>query len=146
MVEVSSVIIRKNKVYIPVQGKTDSGLFMYTEPVFVCNVDLQEIRENLKKVESIGHPIIHIKTSADRKKYADVLPKVSGARSWKELGRTGFCYSLGWIEKNIRLKISRLDKQGRWEYDPEKTRLFPIETPIEDIIQIIIDDYHSRGQ
>jgi len=42
--------------------------------------------------------------------------------------------------------MSRLDKQGRWEWDPAKTRTFPADTPLPDIIAVILEDMRSRPE
>ena len=68
----------------------------------------------------------------------------TGTKSWKELARLGNSYSLSWSNKGTLLEMSRLNKQGRWEYDPFKTKRLPLDTPYNDLIQIILDDYHSR--
>lgn len=142
----SAVLTFKNgKSYIPVLGRTDSGLYFETEPVFICDIDLDEIKTIIDKLQIIGHPYIQILKKEDRMKEEKKLLYIYGERSWKELAKKGFSYTLSWGNQLV-ITFSRLDKQGRWEYDPEKTRLFPIETPLEEIIQVIIDDYHSRGQ
>lgn len=139
-----SVIICNDKAFISVEGKTDSGLYVDMEPVFVSNVSIEEIKSNLAKVQAFGHPRVQILSSEDRNMAAKVMLKATGAKSWKELGRTGFCYTFSGNESYIFLQISRLDKKGRWEYDPEKEHTFPLDTPLDEVIQIIIDDYHSR--
>lgn len=138
------IIIRKNKAFIPVLGKTDSGLFVGINPIFVTKVEINEIKDALLQVNDLGHPRVQILTSEDRKFHAKTMLRATGAKSWKELGRTGYCYTLSGNEKSGYLYISRLDEKGRWEYDPEKEHAFSLDTPIENVIQIIIDDYHSR--
>lgn len=137
------IIIKNDKVFIPVLGKTKSGLYIDNEPVFICDVDKGQILENIKNVYDIGHPLLQILNSSDRKEHEKVMLKATGARSWKELGRTGICYTLGWGNQLV-VTFSRLDKRGRWEYDPNKTKKLALDTSIEEVIQLILDDYYSR--
>ena len=74
----------------------------------------------------------------------DPVLTTTGARSWKELAKTGAAYTIDWTDKEIRVDMSRLDKKGRWEYDPEKTCTFPPDTPLDQIIAIIMEDIRSR--
>jgi hypothetical protein len=143
-VSIASIIIRNGKAYMPVMGKTDSGLFVNTEPVFICDLFIEEMTQNLQKVKEAGHPYIQILSPEDRKKHSDLMLKATGAKSWKELARTGFSYTIEWSDKGTLIEMSRLDKQGRWEYDLEKARRLPLETPLRDLVQIILEDVKSR--
>jgi hypothetical protein len=143
-VSVASIVIWSGKAYMPIMGRTDSGLFVDTEPVLVCDLSIDKMTENLNKVREAGHPQIHIKSPDERKQHIDLMLKVTGAKSWKELARSGFAYSIGWDEKDVLIEMSRLDKKGRWEYDPEKTRRLPLDTSLKDLIETILDDVRSR--
>jgi hypothetical protein len=144
--KISRAIINiwNGKVYMPAIGRTDSGMFMGTRPILVCDLSEEEITGNLERIRKIGHPLLHINSAEDRKKHADLILKLTNVRSWKELARTGYCYVITWDEKETGIEMSRLDKQGRWEYDPVKTRILPLDTPLKEVIQIILDDYYSR--
>jgi len=144
-VSVTSIYIRKDKAYIPVNAQTDSGLFMGIEPVFICDLALDELSNNLQKVRDFGHPYIQVRTSEESKKYSDSILKAIKAKSWKELARTGYSYTIEWSDKGVLIEMSRLDKQGRWEFDPKKAKRLPIDTALKDIVQIILDDYWSRS-
>lgn len=144
MITSASITICKGKVYLPILGITNSGLFVDTNPVFICNPIIEEMVINLQKVQEIGHPLIEINSSEDRLKHVKVMLTATGTKSWKELARLGNSYSLSWSNKGTLLEMSRLNKQGRWEYDPFKTKRLPLDTPYNDLIQIILDDYHSR--
>ena len=143
-ISIASITIWKEKVYMPATGKTDSGLFMDIEPILICDISLEEMIENLDKVRKSGHPLIHVNSPEDLKRHTSLMLKATGTRSWKELARTGYCYVITWGEKETRIEMSRLDKQSRWEYDPTKVRRLPLDTPLKEVIQIILDDYYSR--
>ncbi len=59
---------------------------------------------------------------------------------------TGASYTIVWTDKEVRLDISHLDKKGRWENDPKKIRVLPPETPLEDIVSLILADVRSRPE
>jgi hypothetical protein len=42
--------------------------------------------------------------------------------------------------------ISYRDKQGRWQNDPAKVRTFPLDTPLEDVLAVILEDIRSRPE
>jgi hypothetical protein len=145
-ISVAGIDIHEGKAYMPVMGRTDSGLFINTEPVFICDLSIEEMAKNLQKVREAGHPLIHIGSSEELKKYTNLIPKASGVKSWKAFARTGFSYTIGWSEKGILIEMSRLDKRGIFEFDPTKAKELPLDTPIKDIVQIILDDVWSRPQ
>ena len=50
-------------------------------------------------------------------------------------------------ENHVRIDMSRLDKKGRWENDPEKVRILPPDTPIRSkCVKIIFDDINTRPE
>lgn len=139
-----TITVRNEKSYIPISGKTDSGIFVGIEPIYVCDLSVEEMAQNLQKVREAGHPPVRIETPEDRKKYSDMMLKATKIRSWKELARTGISYMIVWSDEIVRIQMSRLDKKGRWEFDPEKRRELPIETPSKEIVKIILEDVKSR--
>ena len=59
MVEIApNVIVRGNKAYIPSFGKTPAGFYMSIEPVYVVNLEVQEIVGALEKLIAAGVPRI----------------------------------------------------------------------------------------
>jgi hypothetical protein len=143
-ISVATITVREGKAYIPTQGQSDSGYFVNIEPIYICELTLQEIVTALQKVLEAGHPLIHIRTPEEGKKYSDLMLRATRTKSWKELGKTGISYSIGFSSKGIRIEMSRLDKHGRWEFDPEKRRELPNKTPLKEIVEIILEDVKSR--
>lgn len=68
------------------------------------------------------------------------------ARSWKELGRHGTSYSIHQINNVIRVDMSYTDKKGRWQNDPKKVHILAKDTPLEEIVEIILADIHTRPE
>jgi hypothetical protein len=60
--------------------------------------------------------------------------------------RGGAAYAIGWTDSQVRLDISRLDKKGRWENDPQKVHVLAVDTPLEEIIELILMDAAQRPE
>lgn len=123
--KVAGIYVWRGKAYVPMKAQFESGIFVGTEPVTTAELSAEELLTAVGTVLSAGHPR---------------LP----APSWKELAKTGAAYTIDWTDKEIRVDMSRLNKKGRWEYDPEKTCTFPPDTPLDQIIAIIMEDIRSR--
>lgn len=92
------------------------------------------------------------KRIADPKSREEVLKRkdpvlaATKAKSWKQLALNGASYTIGWTEKQVRIDMSRLNKKGVWEYDLEKVRILPPDTPLEQIVEIILADIKTRPE
>lgn len=144
--KVVSIYIWHGKAYIPVKAQFESGIFVGIEPVYTVNPNAEELLTAVEKVLAAGHPRLPTPTREEMQQRKDPVLAATKARSWKELAKTGAAYSISWTDKEIRVEMSRLDKKGRWEYDPEKMRTFPPDTPFEEIIAVILEDIHSRPE
>jgi hypothetical protein len=114
------------------------------EPVYITGVDIGEMEKVIENVLLTPRPRISDLTRDEWKKRKDPVLIATGAKSWKELARKGSSYNIGWSDKQKRLDIARVDKQGKWEFDPEKVRVFSVSTPLEKILKIILDDVYSK--
>lgn len=143
---VVGIYVWRGRAYLPVQAQFESGIFVDVEPVYVTGLSLDELLSVVKKVLAAGHPRLPTPTREEMQRRKDPVLTATKARSWKELARTGAAYSVGWTDKEIRVDMSRLDKKGRWEWDPEKIRTFPPDTPLQDIVAVILEDIQSRPE
>ncbi|MGQ9601034.1 MAG: hypothetical protein ACUVWZ_16700 [Anaerolineae bacterium] len=143
---VVGIYVWRGKAYLPVQAQFESGVFVDIEPVYVTGISLKELLSSVKKVLAAGHPRLPNPTREEMQQRKDPVLAATKARSWKELARTGAAYTIGWTDKETRVDMSRLDKKGRWEYDPGKVRILPPDTPLEDIIAVILEDIRSRSE
>jgi hypothetical protein len=134
------------KAYLPVQAQFESGPFTGIEPVYTTNLTADELVSAVENVLAAGHPRLLNLTREEMRQRKDPVLTVTKARSWKELARTGASYTIGWTDKETRVDMSRLDKKGRWEIDPGKVRTFPPNTPLKDIITVILEDIQSRPE
>lgn len=137
------VIIWNERAYIPSTVECYSGIVIQVEPVYSVDLNVSEISKYIQKVLSSLDQQARIPdpTRDEWKRRKDPVLAATKAKSWKNLAQAGHGYGIGWLEKAIRLTVNQRDKKGRWEINPEKTRLFPLGTPLEDIVATILDDY-----
>lgn len=143
---VVGIYVWRGKAYLPVQAQFESGVFVDVEPVYVTGLSMEELLSSVKKVLAAGHPRLPNPTREEMQQRKDPVLAVTKARNWKELARTGASYTIGWTDEQIRVDMSRLDRKGRWEYDPEKMHTFPPDTPLQEILTVILEDIRSRPQ
>ena len=140
------IYVWHGKVYLPVQAHFETGGFLATERVHTAGLNAEELLSAVEKVLAAGHSTLPRPTREEMEQRKDPILAATKARSWKELAHTGASYVVGWTDKGVRIDMSRLDKKGRWEIDPEKVRILPPDTPLEDIIAVILEDIRSRPE
>lgn len=143
---VVGIYIWHGKAYLPIQAQLESGAFMDIEPVYTAGLNAEELIIAVKRVLAASHPRWPHPTQEEMRKRKDPVLAASGARNWKELARSGAAYDISWTDKEIRVEMSRLDRQGRWEWDPAKRRIFPPNTSLREIIEVILEDIQSRPE
>ena len=121
-------------------------MWMDIEPVYVADTDVEDLKSSVEKVLAFGHPLLPNPTQEEMKRLKSPLLSATEARSWKELAQTGASYGIDWTDKHIRVDMSYRDKQGRWQNDPAKVRIFPPDTPLEDVIAVILADIRTRPE
>jgi hypothetical protein len=144
-VEIVVIYVWKEMAYVPVQDQFESGIFLGVEPVYTASLTIDDLSRVVREVKSIGHKIVpDPKTREEYKSRKDPVLVATGTRSWKKIARTGYSYTICWTDKQVRIDMSRLDKQDRWEYDPNKITILPSDASLEEILQIIMNDINER--
>ena len=141
------IYVGRSKAYVPTQAQYESGIFVDVEPVYIAALITDEMTQAVQAVKDAGH--IRLPDPETREEFLrrkDPVLAATKARNWKELAQKGASYTVGWTEKEVRIDMSRLDKKGRWEYDPEKVRTLPPDTPLEKIVEIILEDIKTRPE
>lgn len=141
-----SIVVWHGKAYLPVKARLESGLWMDLEPVHVADLNTESLLSAIEKVLIAGHPRLPNPTQEEMRQREDPILKATGARSWKELARSGASYSISWTEGGIQVNMSRLDRKGKWEWDPEKMRAFPPDTSLREVLAVILEDIQSRPE
>jgi len=143
-IRMTEIIIWDEKAYIASNACVPSGLFTSIEPVFVVNPTLGELIPVVQKVLFSEHKLLPQLTRDEIKAQQGLLPKITGARSWKRLGQKGISYIIELTEKGFLVEMSRLDSKGRWEFDPNKRTTFLPDTDLSVVIQAILEDLKTR--
>lgn len=141
-----SIYVYRGKAYLPVQAKFESGIWTGTEPVYTAELNADELVGAIKKVIAAGHQVLPDPTREEWQKQKDPILAATKARSWKALARNGASYSIYQKAEAIEVDMSYTDKKGRWQFDPEKVRIFPKDTPLEEIMEVILADARSRPE
>jgi hypothetical protein len=147
MPDVVNVFVRRGKCYTCMLAQTEAGFYVDSEPVFVTDLVADALLSALERVIALGHPKIPTPTPEEMRKQIGPIPSAIGVNSWKKLAQGGAAYSIQWNpDKSITLFMSRLDKKGRFEWDPAKTHTFPEDTPLRTMVEAILEDVRSRPE
>jgi len=140
------IVVWRGKAYFPAQGRFPSGIYADMEPVYVAELESGAFVAAAEKILALGISQLPEVTAEEWRKRSDPILKATKARSWRELGRTGVSYGIDWTDEHVRIDMSYRDKQGRWQNDPAKVRILPPDTPLEDIIGVILADIRTRPE
>lgn len=145
MADIADVIVRNGKGYLSTWGQIENnGPYVTIEPIYTVNLNIAELTNAFEKVIASGHPQLPEPTHEEVKKRVAPMLRITKTKSWKELAKNGAAYTIEWNPDHIALYMSRLDKKGRFEADPNKTKQFPKETPLQAIVEAILADAASR--
>jgi hypothetical protein len=123
-----------------------NGLFTDIEPGYKIHPTQSELVPIVKELLSKRVDVLSDPTPIEIKKRRDLLPRVTGARSWKRLCKNGISYIIELSNQGFLLEMSRLDKKDRWEFDPDKIKTYPRNTDIAVIIQDVLEDLAERSR
>ncbi len=141
----AAITIWNSKAYIPTPARyVNEGPFTNLEPVHVVNPTQSELVPLVQTILSKKPEILPYPTPEEIKFRRDLLPKATGARSWKRLSQNGIAYGIVLTEKGLTLEVSELDKKGRWIFPLEEQINFPAGTDISVVIQAMLDDLEKR--
>ena len=141
----AAITIWNNKAYIPTPARyVNEGPFTNLEPIHIVNPTLSELVPLVQTILSKKPEILPGPTTEEIKFRRDLLPKATGARSWKRLSQNGIAYGIVLTEKGLTLEVSELDRKGRWVFPLEKQMNFPSGTDLSVVIQAMLDDLEKR--
>ncbi len=140
-----AVTIWNNKAYISTPARyVNEGPFTDIEPIYIVNLTQSELVPLLRTILSKKPEALPNPTSEEIKFRRDLIPKATGARSWKRLSQNGIAYNVVITEKGLMLDISELDRKGRWVFPLEKQVNFPTGTDLSIVIHAMLDDLEKR--
>jgi hypothetical protein len=134
------IIVYGDKAYVPVNARFPSGIYAAIDPVYEADLTAADLGQAVGAAMRHGHPPLPEPTREEWRQRKDPILTATKARSWKELARNGAAYSIDWSTSQVRLDMTRRDDKGRWQNDPQKVRLLPAGTPLEEILELILAD------
>jgi hypothetical protein len=141
---IAQIVFWDNKVYIPKTARYKNGIYVNVEPVIIVLPDTDAIVSVVDPNIRKELPILQDPSPAEVKTRSDLLPKITGAKSWKKLCQKGVNYIIGYSDKGISLSMSRLDSKGRWEFDVDKQKEYSKDTSLNVVIQDMLNDFAAR--
>ena len=146
MIEVIGVLIRQNKAYVPINAKLEGGGYLQTEPIYTADLTVEDLSEALKRAASKGNPRLPAMSKEDFQKRQDPMLEATGMKNWLALAKHSASYTIAWHNNQATLYISRLDKKGRFETDPSKTKIYPENVSLSIIAETILEDAKRRPE
>jgi hypothetical protein len=143
-IRIAQIIVWDGRAFVPSKGRYRNGIFASVEPVHVVGPAQAELVPVVRTILSAEPILLPDPTSEEVKVQQELLPRVTGARSWKRLCQKGISYVIEVSATGVRLEISRLDEKGRWEFDPNKRTQFPPSSDIAVVIQAVLNDLATR--
>ena len=146
MAKKAELIVRKRKGYVPAIGQSQNGIYVLIDPVFTVDLNAQDIMGAFERALTFGHPVLPHATAEEWRKRVDPILTAAKVKSWKKLAQGSASYGFYWDPDTVTIDMSRLDRQGRFESDPTKRRVLPKDTPLRDLVEIIMEDIRSRPE
>lgn len=141
-----NIFIRKGKAYIPTLAKTDMGVYMDIDPVYIVDPNIDNLANAIDQVFRTGNPKIPHPTRDQIKRLPHPVFKAAKVSSWKKFTEGCKCYGISWVYDGLILEFFKLGEKRSFIPDRPKTRAFPPGTNMREIVQAILDDLHSRPE
>lgn len=136
-----SIVIYRDRVFLPRQGRHLDGFWVDMEPVITSTLDITNLSRAINDTLQMGHPPTK---RGDVSRKDDPVVKATGAKDWYELTSIAESYGIKWKEDSIWVYMYYRDELGRWLGDEERSRKLAPDTPLEEIIGLILEDYSQR--
>jgi len=144
--------VRSRKAYLPTLYFDERyRLYFSREPVLVVDLALEGLKglvEAIRKKMEEGNPPIEVPDLQEFLKRKEVPPeaKAAGFKSWRSFAKKARSYGIDFLEDKIIVTMSGPSKGGRLVADPKKTREFPPDTPLEEVVRVIWEDICSTPE
>ncbi len=154
----TDIFVRSGKAYLPTLYFNERHhLHFAREPVLVVDLTSEAAFEALveavrKKMEE-GNPLMEVPEDPEefrrwlkKMKSTSSVAKAAGFKSWRPFAKKARAYHMGFLEDKIIVDMSGPSKGGWLVYDPKKTREFPPDTPLEEVVRVIWEDICSTPE
>ena len=146
---VSIFCVARQSIRAQFRPNISSGIFTSVEPVLSVNLTLGELTSAVGTVLATeeGHPHLPNPTRDEAQKRNDPVLMAAKASTLKERMSGGGLEQdfMEWQGRRCRI-CHVYDKKGRWEFDPAKVRVFPLDTPLGEVLAVVLEDIRSRPE
>jgi len=120
---------------------------VHGEPVHCCEIQQTEIVKALVKVLETQKQRLPLPESMKEVHEQAAFPmlRATKLRSWRQLAKVSASYMIRWGQEKVALSISQLDSRGRFEFPKSKKQIFPKNTSLDELVEVILWDYRSRN-
>ena len=140
----ASVIIYKDKAYVPTTVQIEAGPYWSVAPVYSANLVVEELTQILEKAIGEGNPRVPTPSRDEVKRRGDAILEATGLKSWKALTKKGASYGIAIHDDRVIIYFPEVDNKGHYLDDPTKTREFQTSTDIRDVAATIISDWNAH--
>ena len=140
-----SILVWKGNVYIPTMAPFEYGGWVSVDPVIITKPNFDDLIPAINEITEKNLNQLTLQTD-DIKDLIDPLLHATNAKSWHQLAETGAAYLIDRDDDQIIVNITLPGKKHKFQFDNEKTEILPPDTSLENILEIILDDIHSRPE
>lgn len=138
------IIIKDGIFFVPFNGVTYEGDSFLIEPIYSAPLRLKETVPLVEKVLNESKKMLSWDKAEQLLKAKDTdqdaLLRATKSKSLKNLEKTAVFYSIQSIKDNTAWVLFLHNPKSKKELDPDLMLEFPIETPIEKLVKIILED------
>lgn len=144
MTEIINIFIWKERIYLPVLGKTEVGFFWDTDRLVTAQLTVESLTSALEEVIRIGNPPVRHPTQEEFQKPTPVQ-RALGMDDWKKMARAGvICAVVYWAQDKIGVAFSARDASDVQEIDYAHQQQFPLDTSPRSLAEFILQEISGR--
>lgn len=132
------IYLKDGTVYVPTTVNQGRARYMEVEPVTVVPVaDTEVLRRAMRN--TIPDANRFIPPSVEHARKPPVLLKYTGDKSWSAFMRGTSPWSIYEKDGKYQIEGYRVNRKGYWERDRNQTIEFPAATPLDDVIDRMVE-------
>lgn len=135
-----SVYYAASKVLVPTSIKTTDGVRIIVDPMEVVGIDnTAELKHTILTTFAKGNPIVPHPSQEEMSK-PTVFYKKLGFKSYKMFNSTAILWTIDSTDDQYEIIFHKVPEDGRgFVSDLSKTITFPISTPVETVVDKLIE-------
>ena len=139
-----NVYVLGERLYLPVLGKTDQGVYWPTDTVIDSELTVAKLADGLREAKTRGYPALPHPPQEALDQRTPVQERI-GTSSYKRMARMGVVLCVPyWTEDSLYLAFSRRGAKDVQEIDYENRIKLPRDTAVEELAGHIIHELEGR--